>query len=285
MDQIWPSSFIQTIAGILSGVSFILAFLSVFPTNRPHCTRLFAIFLVAALACFANHGATYFASLFIIATAITELDFLQNLAAIIRGNDAYFNFKKESIPEKEIEESISKELNTAMELLKKEENLPKTISFPLEADKLTNTQRYVIAEKLAFQSLEKRFNQPITQHVRFHGGGGYMTEFDGILETKNKDILIVIVIPVSPVIVVQTFKNKLPIFYGAFHYQMVKKKKAELRFVIITNEKLSAQKIEQLYKMGNQAINNTIGSSEFSIENLTYAEIGFSIQERKQKLL
>jgi hypothetical protein len=279
MDQILPNSFIQFIAGILAGLSLILAFLSIFQNFRLHCTRLFAIFLVATLACFANHAATYFASLFIIATAITELDFLQNIAAIIRGNDAYFSFKKESIPEKEIKDSISQELNSELELLEKDVNSPKIISFPLDTNKLNNMQRYVIVEKLAFHYLEKRFNQPISQHVRFHGGGGSMTEFDGIVESSNKDTLIEVLIPISPHILVHTFKQKLSIFYGAIQYQANKKKRTEVRFVIVTNEKVTSTIINELYKMGSKVIQTGKFSIEFSIENFTFSEVGFSIQE------
>ena len=67
--------------------------ISLFEKVRVHSLRVLAIFVVAALALFGNHISVYFAAVFIIATAVTELEFLQTLAAIIRGNKEYFTYK------------------------------------------------------------------------------------------------------------------------------------------------------------------------------------------------
>ncbi|BDW94847.1 hypothetical protein MACH10_05320 [Thalassospira tepidiphila] len=53
--------------------------------------------VVVSLALFSSHWVTYFAAIFIVATAVTELEFLQNLAAIIRKDENYFNYKKEHL--------------------------------------------------------------------------------------------------------------------------------------------------------------------------------------------
>jgi hypothetical protein len=45
------------------------------------------------LALFANVSWTYFATIFIVATVITELEFLQNLAAIIARDPNYWQYK------------------------------------------------------------------------------------------------------------------------------------------------------------------------------------------------
>ena len=47
-----------------------------------------------ALSLFCNKPWTYFAALFIVATAMTEIEFLQNLAAIISGDKNYFAYKQ-----------------------------------------------------------------------------------------------------------------------------------------------------------------------------------------------
>ncbi len=93
MESLYPKSFVQVLAGVLAILAIVLVILSLFPRIRNHSTRLFAITIVASLTLFANHWATYFAGVFIIATAVTELEFLQNLAAIIRGFKPYFEHK------------------------------------------------------------------------------------------------------------------------------------------------------------------------------------------------
>jgi hypothetical protein len=62
--------------------------------------RAFALLIILAVALVANYWVTYFAAMFIIATAATELEFLQNLAAIIRGNRDYFNYKSKLVSKK-----------------------------------------------------------------------------------------------------------------------------------------------------------------------------------------
>lgn len=93
MEKLLPLSFIQIIAGIFSICAIITFFLSIKQSIRSHTLRLFAISLISALALFCNNGWVYFACVFIIATAITEIEFLQNLAAIIRGSKRYWDYK------------------------------------------------------------------------------------------------------------------------------------------------------------------------------------------------
>ena len=93
MESILPKSFIEALSGALIILAMFLVVCALFPRIRSCATRLFAIILVAALALFCNKIVTYFAALFIIATAVTELEFLQNLAAIIRGDKSYFDYK------------------------------------------------------------------------------------------------------------------------------------------------------------------------------------------------
>jgi|GEM_PF-2380307 len=93
MEKLLPLSFIQLVAGIFSVVSIIALFCSINKVIRTHTIRIFAISAIAALTLFSNNGWVYFASVFIIATTITETEFLQNLAAIIRGSKPYFDYK------------------------------------------------------------------------------------------------------------------------------------------------------------------------------------------------
>ena len=84
MDKLMPSNFIEALGGSIITLAILLSLISLFPGLRSHSIGLLALFVVAALALFSNHWSTYFAGIFVIATAVTELEFLQNLAAIIK---------------------------------------------------------------------------------------------------------------------------------------------------------------------------------------------------------
>jgi len=94
MEKYSSISFQQLLGSFLIIMGIVFALLSLLRDDKSHATRLFAIVFIAALSLFSNNLATYFASLFIIAIAVTELDFLQNLAAILRGGKNYFDQKK-----------------------------------------------------------------------------------------------------------------------------------------------------------------------------------------------
>lgn len=97
MDSFHPLNFFQASAGVFGAFALIFGVLSLFEGLRTHAIRMLAIFLVVALSLFANSPTVYFSAVFIIATAVTELEFLQTLAAIIRGNKDYFTFRKETL--------------------------------------------------------------------------------------------------------------------------------------------------------------------------------------------
>jgi hypothetical protein len=89
-----PESFPQIAFGVLALVGIIFAFVSLSQSRRPYAIRMSGIFFLFALAVVANSLWTYFAAIFILATLVTELEFLQNLAAIIRGDKNYFDYRK-----------------------------------------------------------------------------------------------------------------------------------------------------------------------------------------------
>ncbi|MDS9873519.1 hypothetical protein RMI40_01530 [Pseudomonas protegens] len=113
MDDFLPTNFFQAVGGGLAVVAVGSALLSLCPCLRVHTLKLLAIFLVTSLALFANHVSTYFVAIFVIATAVTEIEFLQNLAAIIRGNKEYFEYKKGQLSAQDKLERIKKEVGQA----------------------------------------------------------------------------------------------------------------------------------------------------------------------------
>ncbi len=118
LEFLKPDTYSSQIGTLLLTVSILCLLLSLLKSDRTHVTKLFAIMLVAAIALFSSHWGTYFAAIFIVATAVTELEFLQNLAAIIRKDENYFNYRKEALSredaiKRKLQEEIEQELDSA----------------------------------------------------------------------------------------------------------------------------------------------------------------------------
>jgi hypothetical protein len=96
MNPPFPESFSELGCAIFALIGIIFALLSLSQTRRPYAIRMSGIFLLIAMTIVAKNGWTYFAAVFIIGTLVTELEFLQNLAAIIRGDKNYFDYLKET---------------------------------------------------------------------------------------------------------------------------------------------------------------------------------------------
>ncbi|SED78901.1 hypothetical protein SAMN04490185_4195 [Pseudomonas frederiksbergensis] len=111
MPEFYPHTFFEAAGGILCLAALIFGALSLIEGVRAHSLRVLAIFIVAALALFGNHISVYFAAVFIIATAVTELEFLQTLAAIIRGNKEYFSYKTSTMSAEEKLRLVKAELD------------------------------------------------------------------------------------------------------------------------------------------------------------------------------
>jgi hypothetical protein len=169
--------FSAAVAGVLGLVYTIFGMFRV-----AQAIRLAAILLVASLSLFANSTWTYFAAIFIIATAITELEFLEKLAAIIRGSKEYFDYKKSQVPIDEAkakaaaEASSSGALGTAALATGPEP----TVLLPSgDAAGLG----YAV-EQLALTYLEQRLGAPIQRNVRFSTPRATV-EFDGVIERSG----------------------------------------------------------------------------------------------------
>ena len=89
-----PASFLEGLGGVLVSLAVIAAVASMWPSVRAHAIRVGGLLLVVALSVFSGSAWTYFAALFIVATTVTELEFLQNLAAIVRGDKNWFDYQK-----------------------------------------------------------------------------------------------------------------------------------------------------------------------------------------------
>ncbi len=84
-ERILPGSFIELLAGILLLAALVFTLASLFKENKRPITRLAAILFVSSLCLFSDNGWIYFVGVFIIATAIIDLDFIQNVVGIFKG--------------------------------------------------------------------------------------------------------------------------------------------------------------------------------------------------------
>lgn len=89
-----PTAFNEILGALFVLFSVAAFFISFKKSQRSHSIRLSALALIGGLALFCNNVWVYAAGVFIVATAVTETEFLQNLAAILRGSRHYFDYKK-----------------------------------------------------------------------------------------------------------------------------------------------------------------------------------------------
>ena len=167
MTDYRPDSFLELLGALC------LAICSLFEKIRGHATRILAILLVLAMALFADHGAMYFAAVFIVATAVTEIEFLQTLAAIIRGSEPYFRYKAELLTQEETEEKI-RQKQVALQ--------PETISVPRATP--GGVARALVVEQLTIVRLEKELGTRIERGVRFRKDRRAV-EVDGIAKGRR----------------------------------------------------------------------------------------------------
>lgn len=151
---------------------------------------MFSILIVTSLALFSSHAVTYFAAIFIIATAVTELEFLQNLAAIIRKDENYFNYKKEILTKEENEkrkniEAIQDEI-VALEDINKESNENINTIRLSELQELSRPDSMKLFYQVEEKTIEylKKLHPTIESGIRIRKDGKSI-ELDGIVAGKN----------------------------------------------------------------------------------------------------
>lgn len=166
MVNFLPSNIRELISIILILVGIYFSLISIRITDRDYILGITALFLLTGIALFANNGYCYFATIFIIATAVTQLEFLQNLAAITCGSKEYLDYKKDIIPQKEVEKTIQKEIEGSW--------------FTDSSHRKDLLPIVLITEEYTFKYIERIMNRPIQRHVRFKAKGIYV-EFDGFM--------------------------------------------------------------------------------------------------------
>lgn len=233
MEKLLPENFLDFCAATSAIIGLVFGFLSISEKFRSHTTRLLAIFFLFSIALFSDNAACYFAALFIIATAITELEFLQNLAAIIRGSKEYFDYKKEFMSPTEVSYSVNEE---EKEIEKYPEADETSVIEELSKDlqNLSPNNFYMLCEEYAFKHLERRYKKPIERHVRYRLKN-HIAELDGVMAWENTDFIFEIKASRRnkfPFIFVK--KSTLKALERVQSYINITKRSARLQMVIIS---------------------------------------------------
>ncbi len=173
MENLIPKNFIESFAALMFGVALIFSFISLVENKRTHSFRVSAVVIVGSLAIFANHWATYFAAIFIIATAVTELEFLQNLAAIIRGDKHYFDYKTQQLDKNDVVEKARNDIR---------------LSLPTDDVKVATSRvnEAVRIEELTLTKLESFYKNKISRNIKLLREG-LQVELDGLIKRGKKE--------------------------------------------------------------------------------------------------
>lgn len=240
LQNLIPANFRELFSFFAFFISLIFAFISLARTQPEHELRMAALLFIVSLSLFANSVYCYFAAIFIIATAVTQLDFLQNLAAIIRGSKEYFDYKKDSKPTKQVEQDLERESevieNSPVEEdikdLEKESN---TINVAINKQNLSFGQFAFITEEYTFKYLEQKFQRPIQRYVRIRSKK-FITEFDGIMQFGDTDVIIEIKSTRRGVIPTMLIKQSIERMLDRIEeYREIAKRNATLRLILIGN--------------------------------------------------
>jgi len=98
LQDLMPKDFRELFSFFSFFIGLIFAFISLSKNKLEHSLRMASILFIVSVSLFASNGWCYFGAIFIIATAVTQLDFLQNLAAIIRsGGEKYFDYRQQQL--------------------------------------------------------------------------------------------------------------------------------------------------------------------------------------------
>jgi len=248
--------------------------------KKDHALRLTGLFALSAIALFSNNVWCYFAAVFIVATAVTQLEFLQNLAAIIRGSKEFFDYQKEFLTLKEVEESTAKDVEEIEEAAETEGieidnavhmHAAPNVHITIDDSNMSAQHFSMICEEYAFRYIERKYQKPIQRHIRFRDGR-MATEFDGILQNKKHDVVFEIKVSRKgfyPIQFIQRTADRM--IERVKSYTFLTKRNASLSLVFIGD---FSPKLHEKISNSIEKIKSTKPSIEVTFEILTFKEIG-----------
>lgn len=262
---------IATLAILLGFISMIASFRKKWMS---HALKVGGLFLLLGLCLFSDSEWSYLAGIFIVATAVTRLDYLQNLIAIIRGNKDYFDYKKEFVSNHEVFEQKLNELKGFQnEEQHSRDDAEMVIASPhTQAEPV---QLALIAEEFAFKEIERSYNKPIQRHIRIIGDSQQF-EFDGLIELSDACVVCTSkVIPHSPFPFEPVIHSIDRLLQQSFDYKKLlpDNKKLIVTFVIVNSfeEGIKNELKEKLadYKSAGASL-----GIEFELLLFSFADLG-----------
>lgn len=167
---------------LLSGVFSMIAVLSLsglpFRRSRLISQRLLGTFLIASITLFTDNWMVFLAATLIIATLVTSTDFLESIAAIIRGNKDYFRYRIRPQRKKELGEHYKTKYaelsGTGARSMPHFTNNAPVGSF----------ENYYMLEQLALQYFEEETGSTIKRNVVIEKNGNELY-LDGLAGTAD----------------------------------------------------------------------------------------------------
>lgn len=189
LNTCYPLFFLELLAGLLLILVLVISLLLFIPKIHSKLLKIISIFLIISLTLFANNFWIYFLCTLVIATSITNVDFLENIAAIVRNSDSYFNYKSSKASKKQVENKIEDEILTENESSESEviNNTTMTLIHNSAPDNNKITD-FVKLEELALSEEEKYFNSKIERNIIFRNKNQNLC-VDGIIDSEVDDMI------------------------------------------------------------------------------------------------
>ncbi|GAA0501832.1 hypothetical protein GCM10008986_31690 [Salinibacillus aidingensis] len=157
---------------------------------RREVLKIIGMLAVLGVSLFADHPTSYFLAILVLATLVAKLEFLQNIAAIIRNSDAYFQHFVEKKSQKEIEASINHEIMEENQAMKENGNgvVEDADTSSFMKSNLNPVQFQFIVEGCTFTFLENKYGAIINRYVKLPGTS-QEAKFDGMMNLGKKTTL------------------------------------------------------------------------------------------------
>lgn len=157
--------------------------------NAQLVTKMAGSLLTLSLALAADNAAVYALAIFIVATLVTELGFLEKLAALLWNRDKYWEYLLKNALPSEIE---AKRAEDAAENIAEDDGAGARkrvqVSEPFDVRRALEFERQVID---ALPSLDLCISQPrVRSHVKVVAPGSFTQVFDAIVESPDAHLVV-----------------------------------------------------------------------------------------------
>lgn len=252
LNTCYPLSFLELLAGLLLILVLAISILLFIPKIHSKLLTIISILLMVSLTLFANNFWIYFLCMLVIATSITNVEFLENIAAIIRNSDSYFKYKSSKATKKQVENKIEDEILTETES-SESEVINNTTMNPIHNSAPDNNKinDFVKLEELALSEEEKYFKSKIERNIIFRNKSQNLC-VDGIIDSAVDDMISVKLFEVKILRNLDLLLNNVEMIkriesvYGK--YISITHKIAKLNLTIVVRDE-SSIKQEQINKL------------------------------------